>query len=425
MVLTLLFMLIFCAGAFPRISQQQRLSNIHTAIMQEPTQVLVTHARLGDKTKSLTLPGELLAIQDVPVYSRADGYLHKRFVDIGDRVKAGQLLALIETPEIDQNVHQAEANLSTARSNLSGAQADKANYAAQVSAANSEITKCNAAIDFSQVQMHRYSVLAADGAVSVEQRDEMVTRYKEDIAALEIAKQDKASRESQLAAACTRIDAAHHEVDSNQANLNQLLSKQRFQKVIAPSDGVVTARLADDGTLVVAGGESGATPIVTMQKTDVLRVHVEVPESDYRDIHNGDKIALSLEEFAGQTFSGVVSKIGGGLNPDSRTLPVEVLIDNRQQVLKPGAYAEVHFKHAITNPPVVIPITAEITRNDGLYAAVVKNNRIEYRKLEIFQDYGDKVAISSGLTAGDLVVTDSGLTLPAGTLVAAKQLESW
>jgi RND family efflux transporter MFP subunit len=177
--------------------------------------------------------------------------------------------------------------------------------------------------------------------------------------------------------------------------------------------------------LVVAGGASGTTPILEMDRSDVLRVHVEVPESDSVDIHQGDSVQINLQEYPNKIFTGSVTNVSGSLNPQSRTLPVEIIIDNHNQILKPGAYVEVHFKHAISTPPVIIPSNAAITKSDGTYVAIVNKNMIQYKRVKIHQDNGDTLAIDSGISPNDLVVADSGLTLPAGTVVKPETNTDW
>ena len=427
LVLPLLLILVVMlgAGAIPRMKQEERLQSIHTGLLHETPEVMVVRARQDAKKKTLTLPGELLAIQKVPVYSRVNGYLLKRLVDIGDHVKAGQLLAVVDTPELDQSVKQASAALSSAQSNLSGAIADKANYAAQLAASDAAIKEKVCNLDYSEKQMERYSYLESQGAASSEQLDQMVREYKADESALETAKQNKLGHQAELTAANTHIEAAKHAVESSQAYLNELQATEHFHKILAPSDGVITDRYADPGALVVAGGASGTTPILEMDRSDVLRVHVEVPESDSVDIHQGDSVQINLQEYPNKIFTGSVTNVSGSLNPQSRTLPVEIIIDNHNQILKPGAYVEVHFKHAISTPPVIIPSNAAITKSDGTYVAIVNKNMIQYKRVKIHQDNGDTLAIDSGISPNDLVVADSGLTLPAGTVVKPETNTDW
>lgn len=404
-------------GVGPRLQNQMELNEIH---QQLATQVPVLNGvvvKEASKKSELVLPGDLQPIQNIPIYARANGYLLKRFVDIGDNVKAGDLLAIIDTPELDQQVQQAAANLRLAQANLTSAYSDRENSAAQLFAADSTIKQNRTNLEFSTTQAKRYQNLAAQGAVSFEQRDQVLKNYNSDTAAIEVAEHNRQAQLAQVASANARIAAAKQSVESTQASLNQLKALQGFQKVVAPSDGVITNRLVDAGALVAAGGSNGTTQLLSMAKTDFLRIYVDVPQSDYRYIHNNDKAVLSLQEFPGKTFTGTVTNIAGSLNSNSRTLQTEIRIDNRKHVLKPGSYAEVRFEYFNPNPPTTIPSSATIIKNDGMYVAVVEKNKIDYRRVEVARDFGNKVEISKGLKANEVVVVDAPDGLAAGTNV--------
>ena len=211
--------------------------------------------------------------------------------------------------------------------------------------------------------------------MSFEQRDQALKQYNSDTATIEVAEHNRQAQLAQVASSNARIASAKQSVEANQATYNQLRALQGFQKVVAPCDGVITNRLVDAGALVAAGGASGTTLLLSMAKTDILRIYVDVPQSDYRFIHNNDQADLLLQEFPGQTFSGTVTNISGSLNPNSRTLQTELRIDNHTHVLKPGSYAEVRFNYKNPKPPVIIPSNAAITKNDGLYVAAVTDGK--------------------------------------------------
>jgi RND family efflux transporter MFP subunit len=404
-------------GVTPRLQNHMELSRIHQQLETSLPTLSAVIAKEEPKTESLALPGDLQPIQNIPVYARVNGYILKRFVDIGDEVKAGQLLAVIDTPELDQQVQQAAANLRAAQANLASALSDRENFSAQLFAADATIKQNRTNLEFSTTEFKRYQALAAQGAVSYEQRDQMLKQFNSDTASIEVAEHIRQAQLAQVASANGRIAAAKQSVESNQANLSQLKALQGFQKVIAPSDGVITDRFVDAGALVAAGGSTGTTELMAMANTDVLRIYVDVPQSDYRYIHNNDKADLVLQEFPGQTFVGTVTNIAGSLNSNSRTLQTEIRIDNHNHVLKPGAYADVRFHYVNQNPPVIIPSNASITKNDGLYVAVDQNNKIEYKKIEVARDYGSKLAISQGLKANDLVILNAPDGLANGSAI--------
>ena len=403
------FMAVTAVGVAPRLQNHMELSRVHEQLMVRLPELNGVVVKEASKNEALVLPGDLQPIQNIPIYARANGYLVKRYVDIGDNVKAGELLAVIDTPELDQQVQQATANLREAQANLVSALSDRENYAAQLFAADSTIKQTRTNLEYSTTEVQRYKELATEGAVSFEQRDLALKQYNSDTAAIEVAEHNRRAQLAQVASANARIAAAKQSVESNQAATNQLKALQNFQKVVAPSDGVITNRLVDAGSLVAAGGSNGTTELLTMAKTDVLRIYVDVPQADYRYIHNNDKAAITLQEFPGQSFTGTVTNIR---------------IDNHNHVLKPGAYADVRFQYVNLNPPMVIPSSASITKNDGLYVAVAQNNKLEYRRIEVARDYGNNLEVSKGLKANELVVLDTPDGLANGSAITVKVSQS-
>jgi RND family efflux transporter MFP subunit len=412
-------------GITPRLQNYAQLNKIHENLKKDPPVVSVVTAKQAPAAETLTLPGDLQPIQNIPIYARANGYLLKRFVDIGDKVKAGQVLAIIDTPELDQQVQQATASLRSAQANLASALSDRENYASLLFAADAAIKQNRTNLEYSTSEVKRYQALAGEGAVSYEQRDSKLRQYNADTASIELAEHNRQAQLAQVASANARIAAAKQQVIAAQAGVDQLKALQGFQKVVAPSDGVITNRLVDAGSLVAAGGSNGTTELLTMAKTDMLRIYVDVPQSDYRFIHNDDKAQLTLQEFPGHPFTGTVTNIAGSLDSASRTLQTELRIDNRDHVLKPGSYADVTFHFTNTHPAVLIPSSASITKNDGLYVAVVNNNKIQYKPIQVSRDYGNKLAISGGLVANEKVVLDAPDGLANGDTVTTRPAQSF
>jgi RND family efflux transporter MFP subunit len=410
-------MAIAAVGIAPRLANHNELAKVHENLKNSLPEVSGIKVIPAKSQTSLQLPGDLQPIQNIPIYARANGYLLKRFVDIGDEVKEGELLAVLDTPELDQQVQQAAANLRSTQANLTSAISDRENFAAQLFAADSTIKQARTNLEFSNTQVKRYQSLATQGAVSFEQRDQALKQYNSDTAAIEVAEHNRQAQLAQVASSNARIASAKQQVEANQATYNQLRALQGFQKVVAPCDGVITNRLVDAGALVVQGGAAGTTQLLAMAKTDVLRIYVDVPQSDYRFIHNNDKADLLLQEFPGQAFPAVVTNIAGSLNANSRTLQTELRIDNRKHVLKPGSYAEVRFNYLNPNPPVLIPSNAAITKNDGLYAAVVTDGKLNFRSISVARDFGNKMEISQGIKSGEVVVLDLQDGLAEGTKV--------
>jgi RND family efflux transporter MFP subunit len=409
-----IFVLIVVVGLVPRIIRGFELNHIHEELKTDIPEVSAIRVEAAEKHTTLLLPGDLQPIQNIPIYARANGYILKRFVDIGDIVKAGDLLAIIDTPELDQQVQQTKANLRTAQANLASAISDRQHYKAEFLAARAAIEQAKTNLDYSHVQIQRYKDLADEGAVSYEMKDQWLKQFNSDTAALQVAQENEKSALAQEASADAQIAAAKQTVESNEANVRQLQALQGFQRVTAPSAGVITDRLVDAGALVAAGGAQGTTQLLTMAKTDILRIYVDVPQSDYRYIHTGDRADILLQEFPGRSFKGIVTNIAGSLNSMSRTLQTEIRIDNKDEVLRPGAYAQVKFVFNRDNPPVVIPSNAMVTKNDGPYVVSVVDDKIQYRHIDICRDYGNKLEICDGLKANDIIVVSPSDNLKDG-----------
>lgn len=316
--------------------------------------VLVDKPKVGQPTQELVLPGNMFAYVDSPIYARTDGYLDRWYFDIGARVKKGQLLATIASPEVDQQLAQAKADLSTAEANAS--------YAKQ--------------------QASRYTDLLSANAVT---------------------KQDTENFTTQAASTSTQVRSA-------QANVQRLEELTGFEKVYAPFDGVVTARDVDVGTLINAGaGTSGGREMFHMDDEHVMRAYVNVPQIDSPSCTPGTPADLTLEQYPGRRFHGKVVRTARAIDPTSRTLLVEVDVPNGDAALVPGAYTEVHFQLKVARQSMVLPVSTLLFRQEGLRVVTVIHDATngDIAKLVpivIGQDDGRVVQVISGLGPDDEVV---------------------
>jgi multidrug efflux pump subunit AcrA (membrane-fusion protein) len=379
--------LLFCAlvlavilaviGILPRIHAEKTLAQ-DTNEMAIP-QVLVIEPKAGAPTQEIVLPGNIQAFEDAPIYSRTDGYLKKWYIDIGGRVKKGQLLAEIESPEVDQQLMQGRADLSTAQSNL----------------------------QLSQTTSSRYADLLSSDAVSQQDTDNAVSDMK--------AKQTM--------------------VKSAQANVSRLEQLQSFEKITAPFDGVITARNTDVGQLINAGnastgsntgvGNSAAgTSTVNMRELfhiaaiNTLRVFINVPQI-YSTVAKPSTVAdLTLDQFPGRKFSGKLVRNANAIDLATRTLLVEVDVKNNTGELLPGSYAEVHLRLNSSTPTLLLPVSALVFRTAGLQVATLGDgNRAHLSNITLGRDFGTQVEVVSGLTANEKVI-DS----PPDSLVEGEQV---
>ena len=320
------------------------------AFTRQATQleVNVVNAQRDRKPKELILPGTFQAFQETTIYPRANGYVKSWKADIGDNVKEGQLLAEIETPEVDQQLAQA-----------------KANY------------------DIAKVTADRWRDLVAKKVVSAQENDE-----------------------KQKAAEAAR------------ANLEQLEKTQGFKEIVAPFGGSISARNIDVGTLVTAGTGNAGTPLFRIVQSDPLRVYVYAPQANAPSIREGLAAKILVQEFPGQDFDGRVTRTAGALDPQSRTMQVEVQVPNHENKLYAGMYGEVKFLLADENAPIVVLANAFLFRTEGpQVATVVKGNRIHWQTIRVGRDFGTQLEVLDGLAENTRVVMNPTDDLAEGIQV--------
>jgi RND family efflux transporter MFP subunit len=386
LLITVLIVAAFFTGYIPL---QKRESVIQTqAREQEDALPRVDVMEVGRSSgkSDLVLPGNIQAVTEAPILARADGYIKSRMVDIGDRVRAGQPLAEIEAPELDQQVRMAQANLQQTTSALDQA------------LANQRQGKANA--DLARVTADRWKNLSGKGVVSRQENDQYQAQYQAQVANLDALEKAVAVTRSNVSAA--------------EANLSRLNEVQSYRVVKAPFDGAVTLRNVDVGALVNAG----STLLYRIAQMGVLRIYVNVPQSNADSIHAGQTAQLTVSNLPGRTFSGTVARTANSLDPNSRTMLVEVQVQNHDGVLLPGMYAQVDLSSARTNPPVLLPGDALIVRADGTEVAVVRpDHTIHLQKIQVGRDYGDKLEVVSGLEPGTMVIANPSDTVREGVKV--------
>jgi RND family efflux transporter MFP subunit len=348
------------AGLIPRWRATAALKT-QTRDLAVPS-VAVMRPTLGAPQNEVILPGDIQAFEDSPIYARTNGYLKKWYVDIGAHVKAGQLLADIETPEVDQQLDQARADLNTAQ----------ANY------------------HLSEITANRYQDLLSSDSVSKQDVDNAVGDFQ----------------------------AKKAMVASAESNVKRLEELQSFEKIYAPFDGVITARNTDVGHLINSGAGAPATELFHMASISRLRVYVNVPQQYSPAAKPGLTADLTLQEFPGRRFKGTLVRTAGAIEVASRTLLVEVDVDNATGELLPGAYAQVHLKVPTGFQSLIIPVSALIFRAEGLQVATVQDgDRAQLVKVILGRDLGNEVEVTSGLSADDSVIINPPDSLIAGETV--------
>ena len=350
---------------FERRVQYHALAE-ETASLAIPT-VAVIHPTSEPGQEDLVLPGTMQAYVESPIYARTNGYLQKWYHDIGTRVPKGELLADIDTPEVDQQLSQARADLNTAQANA----------------------------NLSKITMARYQDLIKTDGVSKQEVDNAVGDYE--------------------AKAAT--------VKSAEANVRRLEELESFKHVYAPFAGVITKRNIDLGTLINAGNGGAQQELFSLAQTDPIRVYLNVPEQYAPAVRAGLGAFLELTQYPGQSFQGKVVRTAEAIDLTSRTLLTEVDVPNRNAQLFPGGYAQVHLQVKVAAARVQVPVNALLFRAEGLRAVVVdSNHKLHLRPLTIGRDYGTSLEVLQGLAADDWIVVNPADSLDEGQEVRVKQV---
>src|SRR5438132_3454819 len=349
------------SGIWSRVRARTTL-NAETAQTALPP-VSVVSPKQTAPAEEIILPGNVQPFITSPIYARTSGYLRKWNVDIGAHVKKGQLLAVIETPEVDQQLQQSLSNLNTAKANL----------------ALAETTK------------NRYEGMIRSNAVSQQDVDNAVGTYNANKAI----------------------------VEANQANVKQLQALQSFEKIYAPFDGVVTARNTDIGDLINSGNAGGVkTDLFHIAQPGKLRVYVNVPEEYSQGTKVGMTADLSLAEFPGRKFQGKLVRTSEDINVTTRTLLIEIDVDNPTGTLLTGSYAEVHLAVPAQSSTLLLPVNTLLFRSEGLRVGVVKDGKVALAAVTPGHDFGNQIEIVSGLKPDDQVVVN-----PPDSLITGQQVQ--
>jgi RND family efflux transporter MFP subunit len=348
--------------------------------------IAVIHVGRGSNNNDLKLPGTMQPVTEAPILARADGYLKHRMVDIGDRVKAGQVLAEIDAPELDQQLRQAEAAV------------EQVQAAVEQAEANLEQGKANR--NLAQITAERWKALEGRGIVPRQDSDQYQAQLAAQNANVQALDKAVSAQRSNLAAA--------------KANVARLQQVQGYREVKAPFDGVVTVRNVDVGALV----STGSTLLYRVAQTETLRTYVNVPQASANAVRVGQKAVLTVSNFPGRTFKGTVARTANALDPASRTMLVEVDVPNGDGALFPGTYSEVDLSSSAPNPPLVLPAGTIIFRNDGAQVAIVQADGIVHlQKISIGRDYGDRVEVLQGLEDGATIIAAPGDTAREGAKI--------
>ena len=355
-LIALVVLVVVVWGILTRNAAEEKLER-QTVESAVPS-VHVVHPVSSTLSTEISLPGDTQAFTDTPIYSRTSGYLKRWYFDIGAHVRRGQLMAEIEAPELDQQLLAAQADLKSAEANL----------------------------DLANTTSARYQNLLKTNSVSKQETD--------------VAISDAAAKKAV--------------VDASMANVRRLQQLQSFEKIYAPFDGIVTVRNTDLGALISGGANTTPRELFHLAAIGRLRVYVAVPEAYISVIKDGGKARLTLDQYPGRSFEGTIARNSSSIDPSSRTLNVEVDVDNSKGELLPGAYVFVHFKVPEHAASLMIPSNTLLFRSEGLQVGVVRNGKVQLVPVTIGKDAGATVEISSGLTPDDAVILDPSDSIANG-----------
>jgi multidrug efflux pump subunit AcrA (membrane-fusion protein) len=413
-------LVIFFLGYLPHRARTKKTEELARQREQEDPTVQVVRVKRTNTPGALTVPGTTSALTEAYIYARANGYLRKRYVDIGDHVKQGQLLALIDAPDLDQQVEQGREQLRQAEAQL---------------------TQQQAQLDLNRVTWERWRTLVAKGVFS---------------------RQDGDQREADFDTQSAVVASAQRNVESYRANLARLIALQGYERVTSPFNGIVTQRNTDVGALVGSSGAASSAPnsssqaptggsasvassntsgtsgtpsnsatpstgqaeggpIFAIAQIDTLRILVSVPEGYASDIRPGMPARVFIQERPGSAITGKVTRIANAIDQNSRTMLAEVDVDNRKGDLFPGMYSVVSFVQVHGVSPLTVPGDAVVVRQDQNTVAVVRDQKIQLVPIDIGRDYGPSVEVLSGLKEGDLVVSTVTDVVQPGAKVRTQQ----
>ncbi len=357
----IVFVGLFAVGTIPRLARQRELRAEVSSEQAAVPIVTVAAAHYGPATSELAIPGTIQGSHEAALFARSSGYVKRWLVDMGARVGRGQLMAEIETPELDQELDQAKANQ----------------------------TQVQATLELARATYQRWQELTKEDAATKQELDEKQAAYA----------------------------AAQANARASQANVDRLTALKNFSRVTAPFSGVVTARNVDVGMLVTASATAGTKPLFTLAEADTVRIMVPVPQSFAAAVRPGATATVEVQDLPDGTFKGVVARTAQAIDPATRTLLTEVRLPNARGALLPGMYAQVRLSSAANARLLLVPANTLQMRSSGAQVAVVKNDHVHLQRVTLGRDLGTEVEAVSGVSEGDQLVINPGDDIVEGAVV--------
>ena len=419
-ILATFLLLLLAIGIIPRILRRQAALDQVNASQNRVATVSAVSARAEASTSELTLPANMLAVSVASIYARSDGYIRERYVDIGSKVKAGQLLALIETPEVDQQLEQGNANVSQAKAALEQARAGLAQAQAALNQNQANLRQAQSNEEISRITNTRWQVLVDKGVIPKQSGDERRTDYDARRAAVAAAQAAVETGQANVNVQQANLVAAQAAVEAQQANVRRLGHLRAFERVTAPFDGVITERKIEKGDLITAGSGSDRN-LFSIAQPNILRIQVNVPQTYSVDIKPGDITDVTVQERPGEVFAGKVIRTANALDPIARTLLTEIYVENKNGRLLPGMYSQVRFHVSRSHPVEIVPTDTLIVDSQGMrIATVTAQKTIHFVQVQVGRDLGATIEITNGIGPGEIVVSNPSDSLEEGQHVEAE-----
>ena len=386
-----LLIALIAIGTIPRLARQREaFAATNESPINHPV-ISILHPEKGSPTAELQLPGNIQPLYSAAIYARTEGYLDRRNVDIGSKVKTGQLLALISSPEVDQQLLQARATLAQAQASL-----EQTKAAMQQAKANQELTR---------LTKERDLPLGRQRAISQQIVDESVQAYD--------------ARTADVAAAAANIGAAQAGVTANLANVARLEQMRSFERVLAPFDGIITERNVERGDLVSTGSANTSKPLFRIAQSRTLRIQVDVPQSQAVNIQNGQVASITVKERLGRLYTGKVVRSADSLDSAARTMRTEVQVDN------PDVLSARHVRTGPVHPAgtaasLIIPTSSLVIDHSGMHVFMVNGGKVHSAPVVIGRDMGTQIEILSGIQASDALIASPSDLLHEGQHVEVR-----
>ena len=408
-------------GVVPRWERSSRAAATAQAATRDlPVVNVVTPGRSG-ATADLELPGNTEAINVARIYARASGYIRDRRVDIGARVRAGQVLAVIEAPEIDGQLAQSVANLEQSKAALVQAKANLEQARAGVVQARAGVVQAQANQEIAATTNTRWTTLVNRGVLPKQAGDERRSAFAARQAETQAALANERTTIAMVSSREADVRAAQAAINAQAANVERLTRLQSFERVTAPFDGVITERKVERGDLVAADA-GGDRNLFSVAQAKVLRIQINVPQTYAMDLKPGQTAQVSLRERPGQQYEGKVARTAEALDPASRTLLAEIQLDNSKGELFPGMYAQVKFEVKRSAPTILVPGNAVVANAQGTRVVTVSDrNLVRYVDVQLGRDMGTEVEVLVGLTGSERLVTNPADTLSNGQEVRTNE----